>query len=125
MAGREIPAKATNAANWHHRAIPLIAIGPGHLPARGYALELRRPRVAATMSAQRGAQHGASFFCSNCTNRDTKKVVCGECLEFAFLALHAAYETQTQRPATYFDRVRRGEAWWKCAKPYLYLSTGG
>ena len=77
--------------------------------------------VPAAMTAALRSQQSASFFGSNCTDGDAKKVVCGESLKFAFLALHAAYETQTQCLATYFDRVGRGEALVKRAKCLVRL----
>ena len=77
--------------------------------ARRLTLGRAKSSVPAAMTAALRSQQSASFFGSNCTDGDAKKVVCGESLKFAFLALHAAYETQTQLPATYFDRIRRAE----------------
>ena len=89
--------------------------------ARRLTLGRAKSSVPAAMTAALRSQQSASFFGSNCTDGDAKKVVCGESLKFAFLALHAAYETQTQLPATYFDRIRRAEPWVKCAKPLVWL----
>ena len=77
--------------------------------ARRLTLGRAKSSVPAAMTAALRSQQSASFFCSNCTDGDVKKVVCGESLKFAFLPLHAAYETPTQRSATYFDRIRRAE----------------
>ena len=100
---------------------PLLGTSDGPTDPDVYARRLTLGRakssVPAAMTAALRSQQSASFFCSNCPNGDTKKVESGECLKFAFLALHAAYETQTQCLATYFDRVGRAEAWVKCGKP--------
>ena len=101
--------------NGRHRLQSPPLLGTSHGPtdpdvyARRLTLGRAKSSVPAAMTAALRSQQSASFFCSNCTNRGTKKVVCGESSKIAFLALHAAYETQTQRLATCFDRIRRGE----------------
>ena len=91
---------------------PLLGTSDGPTDPDVYARRLTLGRatssVPAAMTAASRSQQSASFFCSNCTDGDAKKVVCGESLKIAFLALHAAYETQTQRLATCLDRFQRG-----------------
>ena len=92
--------------NGRHRRPPPHLLkpsdGPTHLHAyaRRITLERANPSVAAAMTAGSTRQQSGSFFCSNRANRSTKKVLWGESLKCTFLALHAAYETQTQLPAT-------------------------